>query len=527
MQESQGKSKKQFQHVADVVGSWGPTQWKIFLIASVVYIIAPYQNLSLVLYTQKSDFWCTDPPVEVNNITRNVCEVDKVKCRQFDFDKSFYRRTFTTEFQLVCDREWYGSLAQSLHQLGYAISGIGFGFVSDNYGRKFCLKTVLILEVIASCVQAFTSSTILLLANRVLLGASAYGRFMSFYVLIMEWVGPELRATCGILGEIGYSIGYMSLPIVFYFVLDYRILQSSVAISETIAFFVVLIFIPESPRWQMTHDKYEEAEKSMYKAAKKKGKLTDEEIRARTFQVKTFLQEQMEIEQTGTVKSILATWRNPKLLKLSLCLYMCWYSQAFIYYGSIFNLGQLGANVFLNLFIFGLSYLIATFFTYYCLTRLGRRKLMAYMFFIEGIAFFLLVFCYFLSDFKYLDQIKVVLAFTAAFTCSGGFNVLYLYTAETFPTTARQSAIGTCAIFARFGSMVAPFMKELSIATHVSVSLAIFAALSAASAFACTLIPETRGKEMPDTVGQTGQNLEVIALKVKEEDANNNLATSK
>ena len=159
MQERENKCEKKFQHVADIVGSWGPMQWQIFIIATIIYMTAAYTNISLVLYTQPMDFWCKDPLVEMNNETKNVCEVKGVKCNEFTFDKSFYRRLLTSEFQLVCDRSWFASMAQSLHQLGYGISGVLFGFMSDNYGRKFSLQLALLTEIVAGFFQAFTTST--------------------------------------------------------------------------------------------------------------------------------------------------------------------------------------------------------------------------------------------------------------------------------------------------------------------------------------------------------------------------------
>ena len=109
-------------------------------------------------------------------------------------------------------------------------------------------------------------------------------------------------------------------------------------------------------------------------------------------------------------------------------------------------------------------------------------------------------------------------AFFVGFTCTAAFNLLYLYTGETFPTTMRQSAIGTCSIFARMGSIIAPFMREVTLATHLSVSMTLFAILAAISAFVALFLSETRGKEMPETVGDTinGQVEVVENFKKKE-----------
>lgn len=493
------EKKNHFQHVADVVGSWGPIQWQIFIIATIIYIIAPFQNVSLVLYTPKHDFTCQGYWNGVKYHQAGSCYINGTKCNKYDFDKSFYKRTFTSELNLVCDRSWYPSLAQSLHQLGYAISGLAFGYISDNYGRRFTLVLAVVLEIVTGLIQAFTTSLILWLSSRVFFGISAYGRFLNLYLLLMEWVGPELRAPAGILYEIGYSTGYMALPIIFYYTLDYRVIQTSVAIFEVFALIIILLFIPESPRWQLTHNEYEKAENSMLNAAKRKGVLSEEEIKNRILQVKNNLQEQVESEKGQTSQSIIGIWKDWTLLKLTLILYFSWFAQAFIYYASVFNLGQLGRNVFINMFIFGVSSLCSVLFTFVCLTRFGRKNLLITCFLIEGSAFLAMVICYY---FELNEKVKLVFAFVATFMCSGGFNILYLYTAETFPTTSRYLGIGTCSIFARVGSIIAPFTKELSISTNVSVTLSLFSFMSFLSALDISLLPETKGRELADTVGQ-------------------------
>ena len=46
----------------------------------------------------------------------------------------------------------------------------------------------------------------------------------------------------------------------------------------------------------------------------------------------------------------------------------------------------------------------------------------------------------------------------AAITAS--FSVIYVYTAELFPTSVRHIAVGSSSMMARIGGLVAPFMGE-------------------------------------------------------------------
>ena len=50
---------------------------------------------------------------------------------------------------------------------------------------------------------------------------------------------------------------------------------------------------------------------------------------------------------------------------------------------------------------------------------------------------------------------------TGKFLISMTFAIAYLYTAELFPTSVRNVAVGAASTFARIGSMSAPYIVDL------------------------------------------------------------------
>ncbi|KAG8237651.1 hypothetical protein J437_LFUL017560 [Ladona fulva] len=79
------------------------------------------------------------------------------------------------------------------------------------------------------------------------------------------------------------------------------------------------------------------------------------------------------------------------------------------------------------------------------------------------------------------------------------FSTLYLYSGELFPTVVRNSAMGIASMFARIGSMGAPFIATLGIYAEYYPPL-IFGGLSMCGALLFLLLPETIGKQLPDTI---------------------------
>lgn len=84
------------------------------------------------------------------------------------------------------------------------------------------------------------------------------------------------------------------------------------------------------------------------------------------------------------------------------------------------------------------------------------------------------------------------------------FATVYLYAGELFPTVLRNSGVGLSSTVARIGSMVAPFVATLShnIAWLPPVA---FGTVPLIGACLCIILPDTKGKDLPDTLEEVEQ----------------------
>lgn len=79
------------------------------------------------------------------------------------------------------------------------------------------------------------------------------------------------------------------------------------------------------------------------------------------------------------------------------------------------------------------------------------------------------------------------------------FCVLYVYTAELFPTNLRHSLLGTCSMFGRIGLIIAPQTPLL--ATYMSsLPLLMMGSCAFISGILLLNFPETLNKKLPDTI---------------------------
>lgn len=70
-----------------------------------------------------------------------------------------------------------------------------------------------------------------------------------------------------------------------------------------------------------------------------------------------------------------------------------------------------------------------------------------------------------------LQSLTLVLSIIGKMGSAAAFGVIYIYTAELYPTVVRNGAMGTSSCIARFGGMAAPYIAStVSIARWWEVS---------------------------------------------------------
>lgn len=99
---------------------------------------------------------------------------------------------------------------------------------------------------------------------------------------------------------------------------------------------------------------------------------------------------------------------------------------------------------------------------------------------------------------------KLIFFLVGKFAITISFAVVYIYAAELFPTSLRQSLLGTCSMFGRIGSMIAPQTPLL--ATYMkSLPLLLFGGTAFTSGILVLSFPETLDLKLPDSINEAVQ----------------------
>ena len=104
------------------------------------------------------------------------------------------------------------------------------GPLADKIGRRKVYLYSLIAYVITTFISAASFSYTLFAFTRFVLGFTAAGVMITFFVILMEIIGPDYRAMMGIASMAFFSVGVMVLPVFAYLVPNWRLLTGLSAV---------------------------------------------------------------------------------------------------------------------------------------------------------------------------------------------------------------------------------------------------------------------------------------------------------
>jgi len=91
---------------------------------------------------------------------------------------------------------------------------------------------------------------------------------------------------------------------------------------------------------------------------------------------------------------------------------------------------------------------------------------------------------------------------TGKFFASSNFAMVYMYTAELYPTLIRSTGVGTCSVMARIGGAIpAPYIAlYLPNVTNAAMPYLVMGGAAVLGGCLALLLPETLGFKLPETL---------------------------
>ncbi|XP_040017144.2 solute carrier family 22 member 6 isoform X3 [Gasterosteus aculeatus] len=401
----------------------------------------------------------------------------------WEYSTETFQSTTVTEWDLVCDSASMNNMGSSVYMFGLLVGAVVYGSLADKYGRRIIILINLAVQAVFGVGAAFAPNFYVYIALRFVVGTSISGVIMNAFVLGTEWTGPKQRMLAGIITDYFFGFGYMLLAGVAYLIRDWRKLQ--LAISAPGLLFVSYIWVlPKSARWLMANDRKEEAWELIRTAAQMNGKPLTKDLEVHNIEEKTVVKKK---------HSFIDLVRTPKMRKQSLIVFYLWFANVLVYYGLSLNISDFGMNIYLTQMIFGLVEMPARTITLFTLNRSRKLSQLAFLA-VGGSACLLTIFIP-----NELSVVKTVLAMIGKFGITASLSIIYVYSAEVFPTVIRQNGIGIGSMCARTGGVLAPMMYLLKgISPQAPMVLCGLCPLLGSAL--TLLLPETANRPLPDTI---------------------------
>ncbi|XP_033741882.1 organic cation transporter protein-like [Pecten maximus] len=433
--------------------------------------------------------------VKFDNSSRPI-NASIVECSEWVYSDSVFKETFTSKFNIVCGEKHLTSLIKSLFFAGKLVGAIVFGNLSDALGRRLTFNTSLMMMVALTFGMSWSSSYLVYAIIMTAIGATTQGVFPVGFVLGVELVGPSKRKYAGIVIEYFFSLGLMFLAGISYFARHWYYINI-ICSAPAILFVFYWWLIPESPRWLISKQRYEEANTILQKAAKVNKVVIEKNLFEKEIESST-------PEPTGRVWQLFST--RVMLLRTLVILFNCSPYRcivSMIYYGLSLNAGNLGGNFYLNMFLSGLVEVPANTMVLLFIDRVGRKKMYCLSMILGGCACASTIFPILYGEIEN-QSIITALAMIGKFGATASFNTIYFYSAELYPTVVRNAGMGASSCAARIGGIVAPYIADSSALIGGMVGkvfpLGVFGLVSIIAGLSSLYLPETLNRKLPETI---------------------------
>ena len=392
------------------------------------------------------------------------------------------------------------------------------GMLSDNFGRKKTLLIAAVLFSISAIGCALASSFNLLVWSRIIGGMGIGVASIVSPLYISEISAAQYRGRLVSLYQLAITVGFLGAYLVNYFLFRYstegaealnnpslrlifhdEVWRSMLGMGAlpSIIFFLIIFFIPESPRWLILKNKREESISILERIYLRKDIAAKE------------LSETENIINTGT-RTNRKELLNPKIMKaVAIGAAIAILGQfmgvnAVLYYGpSIFeSSGLSGGDSLFYQSLIGVVNMVTTILALLIIDKVGRKTLV-YVGVSGMILSLLLIGLYFMvGESLDLSSIYLLIFFLLyIFCCAGSISaVIFVFLSEMYPMKVRGLAMSIAGFSLWVGTYLIGQLTPLMLDNMTPAGTFFF------FAFMCIpymlivwkLIPETAGKSLEE-----------------------------
>ena len=415
------------------------------------------------------------------------------------YERIPFEETLTTQVDLVCTGgETKRRLLSTIMMLGLMCGSLIGGRLGDKFGRRsvmLCAVTVVVpLLAFSGYAQDYTTYAVL----RFIVCSALPCIWVTNHSLTMEVFGSHYRKTAVLVKDFIWPSCQLLAVLIYYANRHWTYMHIWSGVAAAVAW-PCFFLIPESVRWLAVNGKPEQAEKILLQIAKRNGKTVTEEQRLEIASVLQEVERDAREKKNHEKLSPLDMFKKGNA-KTTVIMVLNWVTVCVGSYTLLLNATKLYGDVFINFILATLAGdLPGTLALLVTLKYFGRRFNLFYMQFTLGLC------CLILAFIPKEYNVGIIIFYLIGKSASGaGFLLVWLMTAELYPTNLRAQAVGTCSTVARIFGMVAPFVAQLAIYWK-PLPMVVLGLPVLFSSFMVYFLPETRDVHLPTTMDEATQ----------------------
>ena len=380
--------------------------------------------------------------------------------------------------------------------IGTVIGSMIAGNPAEKYGRKRVLQAIGLLYLVTSLVTALTSSWIPFLLFRFLGGVGVGASSVVGPMYISEIAPAHSRGRMVALFQFNIVSG-----ILIAFVSNYLLSgvgedawrwMLGVQAVPSLFFFIMVFFVPESPRWLIKQSRKEEAKDVLHK-------IGEPEVE-KTYNL---INQSLKTEEGSSSENLFSkAYRKPILFAVVLAMFnqLAGINAIMYYAPRIFEMTGLSKDTaLLQSVSIGLTNMIFTLLAISVIDKFGRKTLLIIGSFGMIVSLGLVARTFYTQDFGGYSVMIYLIGFIAFFAFSQG-AVIWVFISEIFPNTVRAKgqALGSSThwVMAAIISWTFPILAESS-ELGGAYAFTLFSAMMVLQLiFVWKVLPETKGKSL-------------------------------
>jgi MFS family permease len=365
--------------------------------------------------------------------------------------------------------------AASCYLLGAVSGALVFGYLTDRYGRRLYFFVTLGTYLTGALLTAFAWDLTSFIVFRMITGAGIGGEYAAINSAIDEMIPARLRGRIALYINgsywIGAAMGALSTviflnPHLFDIDLGWRV---GFFFGAVLCFFILLLrrYIPESPRWQVTHGRSDQAERVVAAIEKRVRAQSGQPLGMPNDSHAITLHPRWRFGFGLILRAALGQYRRRAMLGLALMI-----SQAFLYNAIFFTYALVLTHFYavpasdtgLYLLPFAAGNFIGVVVLGHYFDTIGRRQMIAATYLASAL---LLMLTGWLFAEDMLTAVTLTLMWSVIFFfASPAASAAYLTVSEIFPLETRALAIAFFySVGTGIGGVAAPWLFGTLIGT--------------------------------------------------------------